>query len=198
MSGERCVAWVEACLRAGRDEEPYLRATVLARAARPSRRPHGRRAVFRAETSATSSTSLNAANVRRFRSSSRPTTAPPPTRRLVLVDMLRKVCRRSRWSGCGSSLTRARGVRPPRRRLRLHGHAAHPRRRPLAGDLDDAMAEAHRAIPFVRRCGDRFSLSRVSYISGLVADLPRGDTARHTANSRTACGCSTRSVCTSS
>ena len=43
------------------------------------------------------------------------------------------------------------------------------------GELDDAMAEAQRAMSFVRRCGDRFSLGRVSYILGLVADL-RGDT----------------------
>ena len=39
------------------------------------------------------------------------------------------------------------------------------------GELDRARALADAALPFAQRCGDRFSLSRISYVRGMVADL---------------------------
>ena len=39
------------------------------------------------------------------------------------------------------------------------------------GELDRARALADAALPFAQRCGDRFSLSRVSYVRGMVADV---------------------------
>jgi hypothetical protein len=39
------------------------------------------------------------------------------------------------------------------------------------GELDRARTLADEALPFAQRCGDRFSLSRIAYVRGMVADV---------------------------
>ena len=174
--------WIEACLRAGRDEEPYLRARVLA--------PSGLFVLPAGRTVAGLSfggdfhDELDIAERRQREALS------------ILLQTDDELDHRQLAAGprqhavaqglCGGPVVRDEIDESTHAALEAFdrlgddfGSAVMRLTHAVAlvahGDLDDAMAEAQRAIPFVRRCGDRFSLSRVSYISGLIADL-RGDT----------------------